>query len=153
MSRNQKPHHWIVSLLLIDLTPRYTIHVPISLSINTAVDPSSLDSPVGVCQVLINHIVAKQEKPATLTLLERFYGHVSSSSSSSSSSLVLFPESEGYVPHGTVAYRLLKKLVAIFTPSTQLLFVRILIRHCPYSNLRPKTIDFRKPLLAGVETV
>jgi hypothetical protein len=130
--------------MLIDFTPRYSIHVPINLSINIAVDPSSLDSPVGACQVLINHIVApamKREKPESYTLPKRFYHH--SSSSSSLSSLLLPSQSRGYVPYGADAYRLLKKLVAVFTPLTQLfiLLVRILIRDCPYSKMRPKIMQ------------
>jgi hypothetical protein len=72
--------------MLIDFTPRYSIHVPINLSINIVVDLSSLDSPVGACQVLINHIVApamKREKPESFTLPKWFYHHSSLSSSSS----------------------------------------------------------------------
>jgi hypothetical protein len=64
--------------MLIDFTPRYSIHVPINLS--------SLDSPVGACQVLINHIVAptmKREKPESFTLPKWFCHHSSLSSSSS----------------------------------------------------------------------
>jgi hypothetical protein len=129
--------------MLIDFTPRYSIHLPINLSINIAVDPSSLDSPVGACQVLINHIVApamKREKPVSFTLPKRFYHH---SLSSSSSSLLLSSQSRGYVRYGEDAYRLLKKLVAVFTPLTHLfiLLVRIQIRDCPYSNMRPKIMQ------------
>jgi hypothetical protein len=128
-------HGFRLLSMFIDFTPRYSIHVPINLSINIAVDPSSLDSPVGACHVLINHIVApamKREKPVSFTLPKRFYHH-SSSSSSPSSSLLLSSQSRGYVPYGADAYRLLKKLVHVFTPLTQVLIlsVRILIRDCP----------------------
>jgi hypothetical protein len=136
--------------ILIELTPRYTIHVPINLTINTAVDPFSLDSPVGACQVLINHIVApamKREKPASLTVPARRYHHSSSSSLSSSSLLFLSSDSRGYVPYGADAYRLLKKLVAVFVPSTQLLLIRVLIRDCPYSNMRSKIMDLLQDIV------